>query len=63
MIFYKMDKKELRKLAIKKLNTKEIQKIRKQLCDQFSGEEKKKCMDAFNKSFIKSFIKSAQSRV
>jgi hypothetical protein len=58
-----MDKKELRKLAIKKLNTKEIQKIRKQVCMQFIGEEQKKCMDSFNKSFIKSFIKSAQSRV
>jgi hypothetical protein len=58
-----MDKKELRKLAIKKLNTKEIQKIRKQVCQQFIGEEQKKCMDSFNKSFIKSFIKSAQSRV
>jgi hypothetical protein len=58
-----MDKKELRKLAIKKLNTKEIQKIRKQVCQQFIGNEQKKCMDSFNKSFIKSFIKSAQSHV
>jgi hypothetical protein len=58
-----MDKTELRKLAIKKLNTKEIQKIRKQVCQQFIGEEQKKCIDSFNKSFIKSFIKSAQSRL
>ena len=58
-----MDKKELRKLAIKKLNTKEIQKIRKQVCHLFIGEEQKKCMDSFDKSFIKSFIQSAQSRV
>jgi len=58
-----MDKKELRKLAIKKLNTKEIQKIRKQVCKQFIGEGRKKCMDSFNESFIKSFIKSAQSRL
>lgn len=58
-----MDKKELRKLAIKKLNTKEVQKIRKQVCKQFIGKEQKKCMDSFNKSFIKSFIKSAQSRL
>jgi hypothetical protein len=57
-----MDKKELRKLAIQKLHTREIQKIRKQVCRQFIGEEQqKKCMDSFNKSFIKSFIKSAQS--
>ena len=33
------DKKELRKLAIQKLHTKEIQKIRKQVCRQFIGEE------------------------
>ena len=58
-----MDKKELRKLAIKKLNTKEIQKIRKQVCKQFIGEDQKKCMNSFNNSFIKSFIKSAQSRL
>jgi hypothetical protein len=58
-----MDKTELRKLAIKRLNTKEIQKIRKQVCQQFIGEEQKKCIDSFNKSFIKSFIKSAQSRL
>ena len=47
-----MDKKELRKLAIKKLNTKEIQKIRKQLCHQFIGEEQKKCMDSFTHFLI-----------
>jgi hypothetical protein len=58
-----MDKELLRKLAIKKLNTKEIQKIRKQVCQQFIGEEQKKCMDSFNKSFIKSFIKSAKYRL
>lgn len=58
-----MDKKELRKLAIKKLNTKGVQQIRKVICHQFIGEEQKKCMDSFNKSFIKSFIKTAQSRV
>lgn len=58
-----MDKKELRKLAIKKLNTKEIQTIRKQVCRQFIGEEQKKCMYSFNKSFIKSFMKSSQYRV
>ncbi len=56
-----MDKKQLRKLAIKKLNTKEIQTIRKQVCQKFIGEEQKKCMCSFNKSFIESFIKSAQS--
>jgi hypothetical protein len=55
-----MDKKELRKLAIKKLNTKEVQTIRKQVCRQFIGKEQKKCMDSFDKSFIKSFMKSAQ---
>jgi hypothetical protein len=58
-----MDKKELKKLAIKKLNTKEIQKIRNQVCRQFIGEEQKKCMDSFDKSFTKSFIKSAQKKM
>lgn len=58
-----MDKKELRKLAIKKLNTKKIQQIRMIVCHQFIGEEQKKCMNSFNKEFIKSFIKSAQYRV
>ena len=58
-----MYKKELRNLAIKKLNTKQIQKIRNQICQQFIGEEQKKCIDSFNKSFIKSFIQSfIQSR-
>jgi hypothetical protein len=59
-----MNKTELRKvaikLAIKKLNTKEVQKIKKQVCQQFVGigEEQKECIDAFNKSFIKSYTKS-----
>ena len=47
-----MDKTELRKLAIKKLNTKEIQKIRKQVCQQFIGEEQKKCIDSFTPFYI-----------
>jgi hypothetical protein len=55
--------KELRKLAIKKLNTKEIQKIRKLVCKQFIGEEQKKCMDSFNESFIKSFIFSRENQL
>jgi len=58
-----MDKKELRKLAIKKLNTRGVQQIRKVVCQQFTGEGQKKCMESFNKSFVKSFIKSAQSHV
>lgn len=58
-----MDKKDLRELAIKKLNTKEIQKIRNKLCRLFIGKEQKKCMDSFDKNFIQSFIKSAQSRL
>jgi len=58
-----MDKKELRKLAIKKLNTKEIQTIKKQVCKQFNGEDKKQCIKSFEESFIKSFIKSTQYRL
>ena len=55
-----MDRKELKKLAVKQLNTKKIQKIRNQVCKQFVGKEQKRCMESFDKSFVKSFIQSAQ---
>jgi hypothetical protein len=52
-----MDKIELRKLAIEKLNTKEVKNIKKQLCQCFiDRKQKKECMTAFDKSFIKSFV-------
>ena len=56
-----MTKSELRKLAIKYLNKKDVQSIKKQLCEQFTERKQKKdCMVAFDKSFIKSFISSRQ---
>ena len=58
-----MNKKELKKLAIAKLNTKKVQNIRKQVCQYFSGEEQKKCIHSFNQSFIESFIQSAQHQL
>ena len=59
-----MTKSELRKLAIKHLNNKNVQYIKKQLCEQFiERKQKKDCMNAFDKSFIKSFISSHQSQM
>ena len=59
-----MDKIELIKLAIKKLRTKEIQILKKQLCQIFINKKQKKdCMTEFDKSFIKSFIYSYKSKI
>jgi hypothetical protein len=59
-----MTKRELRKLAIKQLNSKKVQSIKKQLCDQFiDRKQKKDCMSAFDKSFIKSFIFSRENQL
>jgi hypothetical protein len=59
-----MTKSELRKLAIKYLNKKEVQSIKKQLCEQFTERKQKKdCMVAFDKGFIKSFISSRQKHM
>jgi hypothetical protein len=55
-----MDKKELKKFALKQLHTKQIQKIRNQVCKQFVGKEQKQCRESFDKSFVKSFMQSAQ---
>ena len=58
-----MTKTELVKLAIKYLNTKKVQSIKKQLCKNFINiKEKKDCMTAFDENFIKSFIHSRQNR-
>ena len=57
-----MNKIELIKLAIKKLRTKEVKIIKKQLCQIFiDKKQKKNCITEFDKSFIKSFIRSYQS--
>ena len=54
-----MNKIEVKKLALKKLNTKEVQIIKKQLCQNFvDRKQKKDCITAFDKSFVKSFIDS-----
>jgi hypothetical protein len=60
-----MTKSELRKLAIKHLNeNKNVQSIKKQLCEQFiDRKQKKDCMTAFDKSFIKSFISSRENQM
>jgi len=57
-------KSELRKLAIKHLNNKNVKSIKKQLCEQFvDRKQKKDCITAFDKSFIKSFISSRQNQM
>jgi hypothetical protein len=59
-----MTKSELRKLAIKELNTKKVQSIKKQVCKQFTDKkEQKDCMTAFDKSFIQSFISSRENKM
>jgi hypothetical protein len=59
-----MTKSELRELAIKHLHNKNIQFIKKQLCKQFiDNKQKKDCMTAFDKNFIKSFISSRQNQM
>ncbi len=52
----------LRKLAIAQLNTSKVQSIKKQLCEIFiDRKQKKDCMTAFDKSFVKSYIHSRQN--
>jgi hypothetical protein len=59
-----MNKIELRDLAIEKLNTKEIKNIKKQICQMFTERKQKKdCISAFDKNFIKSFIRARQNQV
>jgi hypothetical protein len=54
-----MNKTELKKLALKKLNSREVKNYKKQICDQFTDKKQKKdCMTAFDKSFVKSFMNS-----
>lgn len=59
-----MTKSELRKLAIKHLNSKNVQSYKKKLCEQFiDKKQKKECMTAFDKNFLKSFISSHQNHM
>jgi hypothetical protein len=58
-----MNNAELRQLAIKSLNSKQVKSIKKQLCAQFiDKKEKNDCINEFNKSFIKSFMLSHSSK-
>ena len=62
-----MTKTELRtlvKLAITHLNTNYAQSVKKQLCKIcIDRKQKKDCMTEFDKSFIKSFIRSYQNHM
>lgn len=59
-----MTKKELKDLAIKQLKSKKVLSIKKQLCENFTDKKQKKdCMTAFDKSFIKSFIYSYENQM
>ena len=59
-----MTKSELRKLAVKYLNKKNVKSIKKQLCEQFTDEKQKRdFITAFDKSFIKSFISSRENQI
>ena len=52
-----MNKGELIKLATKQLNNKNNKTFKKKICKQFiDRKQKKDCMTAFDKKFIKSFI-------
>lgn len=54
-----MNKRDLRKLAIKQLNSKKVKTIKKQICEQIIDiNEQQNCMTAFDNSFIQSFIQS-----
>jgi hypothetical protein len=54
-----MNNTEVKRMAIKNLNTKPVQNIKKQLCRLYINEkEKRNCSTIFDKSFIKSFIHS-----
>jgi hypothetical protein len=58
-----MNKLELKKLAIERLNTEEIKIIKKQLLQDISDKkEKDDCIAEFDKNFIKSFIRWRQNQ-
>ena len=56
-----MNNAEIKKMAIKELNTKPIQNLKKQLCRLFTNERARRgCSSNFDKGYIKSFIHSYQ---
>ena len=51
--------KQIKALAVKKLQTKEVQSIKKNVCGIFPDKKNiKACESAFSKEFIKSFTDS-----
>ena len=59
-----MNKIELKDLAIEKLNTNEIKNIKNKMCQAIiDTKQKKECISAFNKNFIKSFIRARENKV
>lgn len=59
-----MNKSDLRKIAIRELNKKNVQSIKKLFCEQFTDKKQKKdCITEFDKSFIKSFISACQKKI
>lgn len=54
-----MNNSQLKNLAIKKLNSKSVKNIKKKICETFDDKQQQKyCKTEFDKSFIKSFIRS-----
>jgi hypothetical protein len=54
-----MNKKELTKMAIKRLKSKEIQNYKINLCSIFPDKKNKNdCLKSFDKGFVKSFVES-----
>lgn len=59
-----MDKSELRRLAIRHLNTKKVQSIKKRIGKQIIDKKERREFDAgFDKGFIKSFISTRQKNM
>ena len=61
-----MNKSEIKKLAIKELNSKHIKSLKTQLCKYFTFNnvnERRDCISEFDKNFIESFIHSYQNRI
>ena len=58
-----MNKTELKKLAIHYLNSKNVQKIRKNMCKQIiDKKEIKECLKSFDENFVRSFMSSYKMR-
>jgi hypothetical protein len=59
-----MDKSELRKIAIKHLNTKKVQSIKKGFAKQITDKKERREFEiGFDKGFIKSFISTRRNHM